>query len=245
VTFAFTDIEGSTRLLQQLGEDGYAVLLDRHRQIVRGAFYAADGIEVDRQGDACFFALPRANDAVRAAVEIQNKHESGEWPEKVIVRVRIGLHTGEPSVERDGYVGVDVVKGARICSAARGGQVIMSASTHALTIARLPTNVTCTPLEPRQLKDIDQPELLYVLVRCDANPISEPRLPKGWERRIEERFGRVGVGIARTISNSIGGSAEASSAAHQASPDRQRVRGHKLERLAGRALKMLEANLHP
>ena len=157
VTFAFTDIEGSTLLLQRLGEDRYADLLSRHRQIVRGAFYAADGIEIDRQGDALFFALPRAQETVAAAVEIQRAHARTAWPDGLSVRVRIGLHTGEPSIGSEGYLGIDVVKGARICSVARGGQVLLSATTHALTASKLPIAVTIVPAGERQLKASIEP----------------------------------------------------------------------------------------
>jgi class 3 adenylate cyclase len=83
VTFAFTDIEDSTALLRRLGEDRYADLINQHRQIIRSAFYSADGIEIDEQGDACFFALPRAKEAVRAAVEIQRKHVDRGLPLRV------------------------------------------------------------------------------------------------------------------------------------------------------------------
>ncbi len=243
VTFAFTDIEGSTRLLQRLGDGRYAELLGRHRRLVRGAFYAADGIEVDRQGDACFFAVPRARDAVRAAVEIQRKHAAGEWPDNASVRVRVGLHTGEPSIGSEGYLGVDVVKGARICGVAHGGQVILSASTHALTAAALPGNVTAAPLGERQLKDIDEPEALYVLVlgesaATEPGSVPESAVPSEWERQIETRFGTVGAGVARSMSGRIARSVAAITASHARPPAWQEVTGKDLEQLAGRVLKL-------
>src|SRR5262245_47573483 len=92
VTFAFTDIEGSTDLLKALG-DRYRDILDQHRRIVRERLAAADGVEMDTQGDAFFFAFTRARDAVEAAVDVQRAHATAEWPEGAHVRVRIGLHT--------------------------------------------------------------------------------------------------------------------------------------------------------
>src|ERR1700694_5357342 len=107
VTLLFTDIEGSTRLLQQLGEH-YASLLADCRQLLRAAFAQWNGHEVDTQGDAFFVAFARATDAVSAAAAIQRTLASQHWPQDVTVRVRIGLHTGEPLLSSDGYIGVDV-----------------------------------------------------------------------------------------------------------------------------------------
>ena len=125
VTFMFTDIEGSTRLLHELG-DGYADVLVAHRQIVREVIAAHRGVEVDTQGDAFFVAFARASDAATAAADIQQALLRGP------VSIRIGLHTGEPTVTDEGYVGIDVHRGARIMSAAHGGQIVLSAQTHSL-----------------------------------------------------------------------------------------------------------------
>lgn len=162
VTFVFTDIEGSTELLTKLGER-YRELLAGHRRIVRTTFEAANGIEIDMQGDAFFFAFPRARDAVNAAVEVQRAHVSTEWPESLPVRVRIGLHTGEPAVDDEGYLGLDVVRAARICTVARGGQVLLSESTRALLGSTLPDGVSVYPLGERHLKNIEEPERVYEL----------------------------------------------------------------------------------
>jgi class 3 adenylate cyclase len=162
VTFVFTDIEGSTGLLTKLGER-YRELLSAHRRIVRKTFEAASGIEIDNQGDAFFFAFPRARDAVSAAVEVQRTHETGEWPDGLPVRVRIGLHTGEPALDDEGYLGLDVVRAARICTVARGGQVLLSESTRALLGSTLPDGVSVSPLGKRNLKNIDEPERIYEL----------------------------------------------------------------------------------
>ena len=162
VTFVFTDIEGSTELLKQLGS-GYGDVLAAHRRLVRETFVAANGIEIDTQGDAFFFAFPRARDAVAAAVETQRAHAAHEWPEGATVRVRMGLHTGEPSVVEEGYLGLDVVRAARICTAARGGNVLLSESTRALLGSTLPEGVSVFPRGERHLKGIDEPERVYEL----------------------------------------------------------------------------------
>ena len=162
VTFVFTDIEGSTELLKQLGSD-YGDVLAAHRRLVRETFGAANGIEIDTQGDAFFFAFPRARDAVAAAVETQRAHAVHEWPEGAAVRVRMGLHTGEPSVVEEGYLGLDVVRAARICTAARGGNVLLSESTRALLGSTLPDGVSVFPRGERHLKGIDEPERVYEL----------------------------------------------------------------------------------
>jgi class 3 adenylate cyclase len=162
VTFVFTDIEGSTGLLKQLG-DAYADVLSEHRRIVRETFSRLDGVEIDTQGDAFFFAFARARDAVEAAVEAQRAHVSAVWPDDAIVRVRMGLHTGEPALGSEGYLGLDVVRAARICTAARGGNVLLSETTRSLVGSTLPEGVSVFPLGERQLKDIDQPEQVYEL----------------------------------------------------------------------------------
>jgi class 3 adenylate cyclase len=162
VTFVFTDIEGSTQLLKQLG-DRYAEVLAEHRRIVRDTFTHADGVEIDTQGDAFFFAFARARDAVEAAVDAQRAHASTTWPEEATVRVRMGLHTGEPALGSEGYLGLDVVRAARICTVAKGGNVLLSETTRSLVGASLPEGVSLAPLGERHLKDLDQPEQVYEL----------------------------------------------------------------------------------
>ena len=115
VTFVFSDIEGSTALLKELG-DRYGEVLATHRRLMRESFTARGGVEIDTQGDAFFFAFPRARDAVEAAVEAQRRHATQDWPDGVTVRVRMGLHTGEPAVGSEGYLGIDVVRAARLCT---------------------------------------------------------------------------------------------------------------------------------
>jgi class 3 adenylate cyclase len=162
VTFVFTDIEGSTALLKQLGER-YAALLSEHRRIVRETFTRANGIEIDTQGDAFFFAFGRARDAVEAAVDAQRAHASNAWPDDAIVRVRMGLHTGEPVLGSEGYLGIDVVRAARICTSGKGGDVLLSETTRLLVGSSLPEGVTLSPLGQRHLKDLDQPEQVFEL----------------------------------------------------------------------------------
>src|SRR5712691_8262802 len=120
VTLLFTDIEGSTLLLQQMGER-YAEMLATCRQLLRTAFQQWNGFEVDTQGDAFFVVFARASDAISAAVAAQRALNAHSWPEGVAVRVRMGLHTGEPSLV-EGYVGLDVHYAARLMSAGHGGQ---------------------------------------------------------------------------------------------------------------------------
>jgi class 3 adenylate cyclase len=162
VTFVFSDIEGSTTLLKALG-DRYAEVLSGHRKLMRESFAPRGGVEIDTQGDAFFFAFPRARDAVSAAVEAQRVHASHDWPNGSVVRVRLGLHTGEPAVGSEGYLGIDVVRAARLCTLGRGGQVLLSETTRALVGSSLPDGVSVHTLGERQLKDIDEPERVFEL----------------------------------------------------------------------------------
>lgn len=163
VTFVFSDIEGSTSLLKQLGDAGYADALATHRRLVRETFAIHDGEEIDTQGDAFFYSFRRARSAVNAAVAVQHAHAEQQWPTDAKVRIRLGLHTGEPAVGDDGYTGLDVVRASRIAATARGGQVLLSDATSALVANHLPEGVTLKALGRRQLKDIDEPESVFEL----------------------------------------------------------------------------------
>ncbi len=163
VTLLFTDIEGSTQLLQQLGE-GYASVLSECRHLLRAAFHTYAGHEVDTQGDAFFVAFVRATDAVWAAVEMQRALAFHAWPNGVTVRVRIGLHTGEPQLCAEGYVGLDVHRAARITSAGHGGQVLLSQTTRDLVEHNLPGGVSLQDLGAHRLKDLQQKSHLFQLV---------------------------------------------------------------------------------
>ncbi|HET7744948.1 MAG TPA: BTAD domain-containing putative transcriptional regulator, partial [Gaiellaceae bacterium] len=163
VTFLFTDIEGSTRLVQELGDE-YGELLSRHHALLLEAFGEHGGQEIDRQGDALFFAFRRARDAVRASVETQLAVASTSWPRGVDVRVRIGIHTGEPpGLVEGGYHGLDVVRAARISGAAHGGQILVSSATRDLVGEALP-DVSFLDLEEHRLKEIARPERIFQVV---------------------------------------------------------------------------------
>jgi predicted ATPase/class 3 adenylate cyclase/DNA-binding CsgD family transcriptional regulator len=162
VTFLFTDLEGSTRLLAALGERYDDVVLD-HQRILRDAFAANHGQEVDTQGDALFTAFPRAADAVAAAVDAQRRLASHPWPDGVRVKVRMGLHTGEPRLAEERYFGLGVHRAARISAAGHGGQVLISNSTRELVLDDLPSGVQLLDLGSYRLKDVDRPERLFQL----------------------------------------------------------------------------------
>jgi len=162
VTFVFTDIEGSTRLLQELGDEAYGRVSGDHRRLVREAFAAHGGTEIDTQGDAFFFSFPRARDAVTAAVDAQRALRDHEWPAGRDVSVRMGLHTGEPHVGEEGYLGLDVVRAARISAAGHGGQILISETTRALLGNQLPEGVAVHDLGQQDLKDV-QHEHIYEL----------------------------------------------------------------------------------
>jgi class 3 adenylate cyclase len=158
VTFLFTDIEGSTALLQTLGE-AYGEVLAEERRILRETFTAAGGREIDTQGDAFFFSFIRARDAVAGAVAAQRALADQQWPHGVDVKVRMGLHTGEPSLGDEGYIGLDVVRAARICSAGHGGQILLSETTRALLGSDVPEGAALRDLGTQTLKDVGEQHL--------------------------------------------------------------------------------------
>jgi class 3 adenylate cyclase len=234
VTFAFTDVEESTELLKRLGDD-YRDLLTIHRRIVRDAFGAHDGIEIDTQGDAFFFVFPRARDALEGAVDAQRGHVAASWPDGVDVRVRMGLHTGEPAIHEEGYVGLDVVRAARICTVGRGGQILLSETTRALLGAGLPDGVSVFPLGQRHLRGIDEPERVFEVAIDDlgreqeepappATRVDVPTVPEkparapgdelehDIERRFEDLGTRIAAGIQERILASFEGKARGPSA---------------------------------
>ena len=196
VTFLFSDVEGSTELLKRLGESEFATVLEQHRRIVREAFSARDGREIDTQGDAFFYAFARARDAVGAAVSAQRALAGHAWPEGGEVRVRMGLHTGEPAVGDEGYTGMDVVRAARIAAVGRGGQVLLSETTRALVGPDLPDRVTAHPLGEQRLKDIERPEPLHELI-IDGVPGSGAGIEQ--EPKDETDFPSFGKQMSRMI----------------------------------------------
>jgi len=163
ITMAFTDIEGSTRLLQDLG-DGYAAVLSEHHRLLRAAFAVHGGVERGSAGDGLYFVFPTARSAVLAVVEGQLAISAHAWPEGVAIRDRIGLHTGEPRTASEGYVGLDVHRAARICAAGHGGQILLSQTTRDLATDELRPPMGAIDLGIHRLKDVDAPERLFQVV---------------------------------------------------------------------------------
>jgi predicted ATPase/class 3 adenylate cyclase len=159
VTFLFTDVEGSTRLLRDLGDD-YADLLAEHRRVLREAFVRHGGVEVDTQGDAFFVAFPKATDALAAASAAREALADGP------IRVRMGLHTGEPTRTDEGYVGIDVHRAARIAAAGHGGQILLSQATRDLA-----GGDRLRDLGVHRLTDLAAPERLYQLGDDEFPPL--------------------------------------------------------------------------
>jgi DNA-binding NarL/FixJ family response regulator/class 3 adenylate cyclase len=174
VTLLFTDVEDSTGLVRDLGGE-YPRVIAEHRRLVRDVVEELGGYEVDGRGDEFFLAFERPRDAVRAAIEIQRRHEAQTWPGERPVRVRAGIHTGEPAIEEDDYVGIDVHHVARLCSAGHGGQVLLSsASLDALE------DVEVKDLGEHELKGLPTREQIFQLVRPDGeNDFPPLRVQKG------------------------------------------------------------------
>jgi predicted ATPase/class 3 adenylate cyclase len=203
VTFLFTDVEGSTKLLRELGSVGYAEALAEHRRILRQAFGTHGGVEVDTQGDAFFVAFPTASGAIEAAADALEGLASGP------IRVRMGIHTGTPHVAEEGYVGQDVNKGARIASAGHGGQVLLSKETHDLA------QVDVTDLGEHRLKDFEGPVWIFQLGLERFPPlktISNTNLPRpassfvGREKEVEQVASRLRGGARLLTLTGPGGS---------------------------------------
>ena len=164
ITFLFTDIEGSTALLRELGAERYVRALERHRAILRDAFRRHGGVEVDTQGDSFFVAFPTAPGAVAAATEAQAELARGP------ISVRMGIHTGTPHVTGPNYAGVDVHRAARIAAAAHGGQIIVSAATAALL-----GDASLRDLGKHRFKDLLEPERIYQVGEREFPPLRAPR----------------------------------------------------------------------
>jgi len=204
VTFLFTDIEGSTKLLEELGE-GYADVLAEHRRILRFAFTAHDGLEVDTQGDAFFVAFARATDAAAAAAEAQGALADGP------VRVRMGIHTGEPIRTEEGYAGMDVHRAARIAAVGHGGQVLVSQTARDL----LGEQSKLRDLGAHRLKDLTEAQRIYQLGDADFPPLKSlqrTNLPVtatalvGREQELAELCGLLGNGTRLVTLTGAGGS---------------------------------------
>jgi class 3 adenylate cyclase len=198
ITFLFSDIEGSTRLLHRL-RDRYGDLVAQHRHVMRGAATESGAVEIDAHGDAFFFSFTRARDAAVGALAAQRRIAAEAWPEQAEVKVRMGLHTGEPTLGEEGYLGLDVVRGARIAAAAHGGQILVSETTRALLPAELPDGAEIVDLGEHSLKDLERPERLFQLVapgldsnfpapRADPRPEAEDELEKRINTYVERQI---------------------------------------------------------
>ena len=204
VTFLFTDIEGSTRLLQELG-DSYGDVVRDHRRLLRETLGDQGGTEVDTQGDAFFYSFSRARDAVAGAVAAQRALTAHDWPEHKQVRVRMGLHTGEPSVGDEGYLGLDVVRAARICSAGHGGQILLSETTRALLGNELPEGVAIVDLGQQNLKDVQHERIFQLALDGDQKfPPLKTHAPKSASDELGERIERH---VLEMVDRSLGAQA--------------------------------------
>ena len=210
VTFLFTDIEGSTRLVQAPG-DRFAELLDAHHSILRQAITDHRGVAVSTEGDAFFAAFAAPADAIAAAVQAQQTLAITPWPDGTSVRVRMGMHTGQGLRGGDNYVGLDVHRAARIAGAAHGGQVVVSEQTRALTERAIPVGVRLRDLGSHRLKDLDQPEHLHQL-DVEGLPTDFPPL-----RSLDLRLGN----LPRPLTSLVGREREVAEVAGLL--DRQRI----------------------
>jgi predicted ATPase/class 3 adenylate cyclase len=198
-TFLFTDIEGSTAMLQRLG-DAYADVLTDHHRLLRLVLAAHDGKEVDTQGDAFFAVFSSASACAAAAIEVQLAFMSHAWPAGETVRVRMGIHSGEASESAVGLVGLDIHRAARIAAVAHGGQVVLSASTAALLRDRLPDGAFLQDLGSHRLKDLGRPEQIFQL-EADGLPaefpplrsLDNPRLLNNLPAQVSRFIGRDAV----------------------------------------------------
>ncbi|MBI3750899.1 MAG: adenylate/guanylate cyclase domain-containing protein, partial [Chloroflexi bacterium] len=163
-TFLFTDIEGSTRLEQEIGTARYADIRERHRELLRGAFTANGGIEQGTEGDSFFVVFPSAPSGLAAAIAAQRALAAEAWPDGVQVRVRMGLHAGEAELVGGSLIGLDVNRAARIAATANGGQIVVSDAVRSLVAGDLAADVSLRPLGNHRLKDLRDPEPLAQVV---------------------------------------------------------------------------------
>src|SRR5438105_7789592 len=219
LTFLFTDLEGSTHLLQRLG-DRYPSLLADHYELMREAFARTGGREVATLGDALFVVFEQASDATAGAVQAQSALAQHAWPDDCDVRVRMGLHTGEAVIADGDYVGMAVNVAARICSAAHGGQVLISAVTRAIAEPAVADATAFVELGRHRLKDLSEPVDLFQVsypglpadfprLRLDAVPGNLPKQATsfiGREAELREATSHVATGRRLVTFSGSGGS---------------------------------------
>jgi len=186
VTFLFTDIEGSTKLVRHLGA-GYERVLAEHQRILRDRIAAYRGREIDTQGDSFFVVFARAGDAIECAIDAQRALEGHDWPDDTQVRVRMGLHSGEPRATGERYVGFGVHRAARIGAVGHGGQILISNATRELVEDDLPPETRLLELGAYELKDLERPERLFQVeasgVRHEFPPLNARRIGGPQQRR--------------------------------------------------------------
>ncbi len=175
LTFLFSDIEGSTRLEQDLGSPAYAAVRERHRELLRAAFAAHGGIEQGTEGDSFFVVFRSAREAIGAAVEGQRALIAEPWPGAAVVRVRMGLHSGEAELAGGSLVGLDINRAARIAAVGHGCQALVSEATNALAGGSLPAGVVVRDLGQHRLRDLRKPIRIFQLV-ADGLPSEFPAL---------------------------------------------------------------------
>ena len=194
VTFVFTDLEGSTRLLATL-RDGYGQVLEAYHDLIGSVFAKHGGTLLDQAGDGLFHSFPSARAALSAAAAAQLAMATHDWPGGVSVRARMGVHTGEAVSRRSGFVGMDVHRAARIAAAGHGSQILLSGVTHDLAVTELPTEMTLTDLGEHWLKDLAQSEHLYQLTVAGLPQAFPPlkslvTLPNNLPRHLNSFIGR-------------------------------------------------------
>jgi class 3 adenylate cyclase len=196
VTFLFTDVEASTQHQRRLRER-WAAAHATQRRLLREAVGEGGGSEVDAQGDSFFAVFTGARSAVATAAAAQRALHEEPWPDDADIRLRMGIHTGEPIVGEEGYLGLAVVRAARICAVARGGQVLLSEATRALVRDDAPDGISLVDTGEHRLKDFDEPERLFELVvagvAADAALIPAPPAEAGPELVGANRGSELGV----------------------------------------------------
>jgi predicted ATPase/class 3 adenylate cyclase len=197
LTFLFTDIEGSTALLQRLGEDDYAQVLTRHHALIRSALAAHDGREVDTQGDAFFAVFSSPRGCVAAVLEMQQAMAAHAWPGGEQVRVRMGIHCGEAARTAAGLVGLEVHRAARVAAVGHGGQVLVSEAAAVLVRDGLPPGAALADLGSHRLKDLGRPEQVFQLQAAGLparfpplRSLGNPALPNNLPAQLSAFIGR-------------------------------------------------------